>query len=624
MCRPIDVELMIQRMIEKLRKKQAVDGSWCFCFETGTMPHSYMIILMNMLGRGNEAWLEPLAEYVLSLQQENGAWKLYQDEEEGNLSATIENCVSLLYGGFISASDPRMARAKDWIEKVIHKKRINSVTQVWLTLLGHREWSHFPKVPMELFLVPKEFPVSFYHFVGYARVHIGPIMMLRSQRFQVLLPRKREVEKWLPTLFPEGSTRSIEIRSKEAWLKSQVVFRTSKRLLKRLSLRRAEKFLLRRIEPDGTLYSYFSSTFWMIVAFLSIGYSKSHPIIVKAIKGLKKMIVPAHVGNHLQETTSTVWDTSLLLYALQEAGVRHNDPMIQKGVSYILSRQQTQKGDWGWNNPHVLPGGWGFSDINTINPDVDDTSAALRTLAPTVASEGLYQKEWIRGVDWLVSMQNQDGGWPAFEKNTNASWFRFLPYRDGRMIWGDPSSADLTGRTLHFLGSVLGWKKGHPVCQKAITWLFKQQESDGSWFGRWGICYLYGTWATLTGCSAVGIKADTPEIDKAVKWIISKQNEDGGWGESCLSDEAGKYIPLNSSTPSQTAWALDALMAYAEKPTPEIESGMHCLVDMMKHKNWTYSYPTGAGWAGQFYMNYHSYQYIWPLLTLAHYHKKFT
>lgn len=335
------------------------------------------------------------------------------------------------------------------------------------------------------------------------------------------------------------------------------------------------------------------------------------------------MLCKLKEGAHLQETTSTVWDTSLILYALQEAGMKSDHSAIKRGLHYILKRQHTKWGDWAIRNQGVLPGGWGFSDTNTMNPDVDDTAASLRALAPSVRS---YQHHdaWVRGFQWLLSMQNRDGGWPAFEKNTYKAWLRFLPYKDvGRPVWGDPSTADLTGRTLQFLGTVMGWTTDNPIVRRGWSWLYHHQRCDGSWYGRWGIAYIYGTWAALTGLAAIGIPRHHPTVRKGIRWLLSIQNKDGGWGESCLSDVKRKYIPLKASTPSQTAWALDALISFYDQPTPEIQAGVKCLLRLLEQDGWETTYPTGGGLAGQFYIHYHSYRYVWPLVTLAHYRKKY-
>ena len=222
-----------------------------------------------------------------------------------------------------------------------------------------------------------------------------------------------------------------------------------------------------------------------------------------------------------------------------------------------------------------------------------------------------------------MSMQNRDGGWPAFEKNVDNELLNLLPIEGGKFLLTDPSSADLTGRTLEFLGGYTNLPKNHDVMKRGVDWLVHNQEEDGSWYGRWGICYIYGTWAAITGLIAAGVSPESPTIQKAVNWLLAIQNHDGGWGESCKSDLASKYVPLGSSNITQTAWALDALIAVADKVTPEINAGISYLLETYNKDDWTISYPVGQGMGGGFYIHYHSYQYIFPLLALAHYEKKF-
>ena len=262
--------------------------------------------------------------------------------------------------------------------------------------------------------------------------------------------------------------------------------------------------------------------------------------------------------------------------------------------------------------------------MNTFNPDVDDTTASLRSIARLVSSNSDFRKSWEKGVNWVLSMQNDDGGWPAFEKNTDSKILQLLPLEGSQFLIADPSSADLTGRTLEFLGLYTDIAKNHPSIKSGVKWLLNNQESNGSWYGRWGICYIYGTWAAITGLSAVGDMETNSAIEKAIKWILEIQNDDGGWGESCLSDINKRYVPLESSTLTHTAWALDVLITVLEKPTRSIERGIQFLLNHLDREDWTSSYPTGQGMAGAFYIHYHSYQYIFPLLTLSHFRKKYS
>ena len=255
---------------------------------------------------------------------------------------------------------------------------------------------------------------------------------------------------------------------------------------------RAKQYMLNRIEPDGTFYGYFSSTFLMIFALLSLGYAKTHPIIVNAVNGLKLMKCEINGFTHMQYTTATVWNTALINYALQEAGIPTSDPMVNEANDYLLKKQHYKYGDWIIHNPLGFPGGWGFADSNTIQPDVDDTTASLRSIARTVQENPTIRQSWERGILWTLSMQNDDGGWPAFEKNTNSKLLELLPIEKAEFILTDPSSADVTGRTLEFLGTYTNLSNQHSSIEEAVDWLIKHQEKE--WFMVWSVGDLLHLW----------------------------------------------------------------------------------------------------------------------------------
>lgn len=617
------IKRAIERLVDELIRKQAPDGSWRFCFESGVMTDAYYLLLLEALGIRDRKAPE-IIERIMSKQTQDGTWKLFADEKEGNVTATLEACMALFYARAQDPSSPRMKKAREFLQSHGGMEEAGTLSRVVATLLGHGHWSEFMKLPVEFFLLPLWSPIHFFDFVGYTRVHLAPIMITADRNFTIRLSSYKEIDDWLP----RGRRSRWEqvgpdhFWTKEEWWSSVQTLFPSRKEMHARALRIGEQFLKRRIEPDGTLYSYLSSTFLMVFALLALGKPANHHLIRRAVRGISRFAFPLSEGIHMQETTSTVWDTSLILHALQRAGLSHLHPTVKQGLSYLLSRQHDRWGDWRLRNPDAMPGGWGFSDINTINPDVDDTAACLRALAPSVW-RGKHANEWKRGITWLLSMQNNDGGWPAFEKNTNKKWQKLLPYRDGRSVWGDPSTADLTGRVLEFLGNHAGMTIDCPEIRRAWSWLFHHQRADGSWFGRWGISFIYGTWAALTGMAAVKVPRDQISIQKGVKWLLSIQREDGGWGESCNSDRKRKYVPLPFSTLVQTAWALDALIAVSDRPTPAIEKGVDCLLNLLEDSGDSRTYPVGAGLAGQFYVHYHSYPYIWPLVTLAHYVEKY-
>ncbi|MGG1679178.1 squalene--hopene cyclase [Neobacillus sp. NRS-1170] len=612
----------IEWLIEMLRKDQSPDGSWNYPFETGLSTDAYMIILLRSLELNDEELIQGLARRILSRQEKNGSWKLFYDEGEGNLSSTVEAYYALLYSGFYSDEDKQLRAAKRFILANGGLEDVSMFTKIMLALTGQYKWPAFSPLPIEVLLLPHKFPINFYSFSVFGRANLTPIMILASKKFSIMTEKSPNLTDLHLHRYSEDQwVRSSELRSLlsviEDGVKSLIGLPEQ---LRNLAIERAKKYMLDHLEPDGTLYSYYSCTFLMIFALLSFGYKKTDPVIVKALEGIRAMKCEINGLPHMQYTTADVWNTSLISFTLQSAGVPPEDSIVTKANDYLLKRQHKKFGDWVIHNPSSLPGGWGFSDVNTINPDVDDTTASLRSFSRSLPTD---LAAWERGIRWVLSMQNDDGGWAGFEKNTNTKVFEFLPIEKGEFLLTDPTCADITGRTLEFFGNYTNLPHDHTAIQKGVKWLFKNQEKDGSWYGRWGICYIYGTWAAVTGLLAVNVPRSHPAIQNAVKWLRSIQNGDGGWGESCHSDNKKIYVPLRASTLTHTAWALDALISVSEKTTAAIEKGIKYLLDSLEQSDWTTDYPKGQGMAGGFYIHYHSYRYIFPLLTLSHYHKKF-
>lgn len=619
----VRIKRLMDQLIRQLRSDQTADGSWDYPFETGISTDAYMIVLLRTLQMDDEELIQALTERIMSTQEANGTWKLFYDEEEGNLSATVEAYYAVLYGGFVKKEDSRLLAAKAFILSKGGIEQTHLFTKIMLAVTGRIPWPSNIPIPIELMLLPPHFPVNFYDLSVFGRANLAPLMMIATSQFTITTDQTPDLSD-LRT--PESSDffHSLTLQQLSLTIEQEVkqLFSLSK-ALKSSAIQRAKQYMLDHIEPDGTLYSYFSATFLMIFALRSLGYSNNDPIILKAVQGLKAMKCTINGHLHMQYTTATVWNTSLIGYVLQKAGVPHMDPVINKANQYLRNHQQSQYGDWAIHNPGVVPGGWGFSESNTFNPDVDDTTASLRSISQLVRENPTYHQAWKKGVRWALSMQNSDGGWPSFEKNVGNPLFNLLPFEGSQFLIADPSSADLTGRTLEFFGNFTDIAKNHAVMRRGVRWLMQAQEKNGSWYGRWGICYLYGTWAAITGLIAAGENPKSPAIQKAIDWLIAIQNRDGGWGESCKSDLAATYIPLGASNVTQTAWVLDALIAASDHSTPEIEAGMAYLFEAYDNNDWTKSYPVGQGMGGAFYIHYHSYEYIFPLLACASYMHKF-
>jgi len=612
----------IDWIIETLRKDQTLNGSWDYPFETGISTDAYMIILLRSLELHDEELILGLTKRILSKQEKNGAWKLFYDEDGGNLTATVEAYYALLYSGNYPKNDKHLVAAKRFILANGGIEQVSMFTKVMLAITGQYSWPTYSPLPIELILLPLHFPINFYSFSVFGRANLTPIMILGEKQFTLKTDKSPDLSDLHLNREAESHwDRSEEYRSLFSFIKDGVESLLGlPKQLHQLSIERAKKYMLEHLEPDGTFYSYYSCTFLMIFALLSLGYKKTDSVIIKALDGIKSMKCEIEGFPHMQYTTANVWNTSLIGFCLQTAGISPDDSMVKQANQYLQERQHRKFGDWVIHNPSTLPGGWGFSDINTILPDVDDTTSTLRSIFRMTPSE---TQSWDHGVTWVLSMQNDDGGWPAFEKNTNSKLLQFMPIEKGEFIIADPSCADITGRTLEFFGQYTNLSRDDTVIKKGIQWLLRNQERDGSWYGRWGICYLYGTWAAITGLMAVGFSAHHATIEKAVNWILDKQNKDGGWGESCHSDSKKIYVPLPASTLTHTAWALDGLISVSDKPTAAIKKGIAYLLDTLEKADWTTQYPKGQGMAGAFYIHYHSYRYIFPLVALAHYHKKF-
>ncbi|HWJ78165.1 MAG TPA: squalene--hopene cyclase [Niallia sp.] len=615
----------ISLKINELIKHQHVDGSFRFRFQGSIMTDAFYIITIRALNiRTEEENIRALANTLIVTQQKEGYWQAYPDEQNGNLSATVIAYTALLYSGFFSKSDHRMKKAASYIQKNGGLKNAHFMIKWMLSVNGLYPWSHMIYVPMTFLLLPTFQPINFYQFSAYARIHFIPMLIASNKKFILnnkekpnldhLFNRSEKLYPFIPELEDERSPISF------LWKELKRIGKLPS-YLHHLGFQYGEKYMLDRLEADGTLYSYASSTFFMIYALLALGHKKESPIIQKALTGLRSLIDTNGEHAHLENSTSTVWDTALISYSLQQAGTPVQSETINKATAYLLTRQHTKAGDWQIHNPQTAPGGWGFSHINTNNPDNDDTSATLRALTNAASLHPTIHHAWQLGTNYLLSMQNRNGGWGAFEKNTDWEVLKAVPIENARDAAIDPSTADLTGRVLEYLGNFAHLNKENPHIKRGVDWLLSNQEKNGSWYGRWGVCYIYGTWAAITGLIAVGVDRKHPAIQKGITWLKKIQHKDGGWGESCYSSEKLAYVPLSFSTESQTAWAVDALIAGGEWKSAEVKAGVSYLLSDHKREI-AISYPTGIGLPGQFYIYYHSYNKIFPLLALAHYQSK--
>ncbi len=605
------VEAALGRAQTFLRRRQASTGAFRFCLEANAITDANVLIAMALGGLEDETTRARLSGRLLATQRPEGFWLRFPGDE-GDLSSTIESYLALRLAGH-GEDEPELMRAERFIRAAGGLRQASSLTRVTLALAGQLAWEEVDSPPIELALAPKGAPVCLQDFASYTRVHLPPLMILAALRFS---KRPRGID--LARLTGES-------RRPASWgARAHRALRGAERMLegswiRRRSLACCERFLLERQEPDGTLASYLLSTIFMVFAFEALGYRADHPRIRAAWNGLRGLIWDADGIFHQQPCSSTVWDTALSAFALLRSGAADDDPALLDAARYLLARESTEARD---ATPQEGPaGGWGFQDVNIFYPDVDDTALVIRVLRALHVEDASARDHAVeRGLDWVLAMQNRDGGWAAFDHDGDKRWLEKLPLNDMIRAMTDPSSADMTGRTLELLGE-LGLRAGDSRVDRAVRWLVQDQRRDGSWFGRWGVTFIYGTYAALQGLAAAGFPANADgAVRRGVAWLQGVQNEDGGFGESPRSDMEGAYVPLGRSTPSQTAWAALALLATPAPPGRALERAIAWILERQRADgSWSEDDPTGSGFAGKIYLRYHSYRHVWPMIALAGY-----
>ncbi len=651
-----ELDAILENKRNQIKNLQKEDGSWRFCFEGPPMTDAYFIIMAKNLNLDEEDTVMKCIRRLKENQDPKGFWRIYPDEPNGNLSATVEATLALILSGTCTIEDPMIQNAIQVIKKKGGLKKTELITRTFLAMNGLYSWPTLPVNPAWLVLLPKSLPFNFYSFSSYARAHFAPALVACEHQFKRTPKRTKTLVEFykqigesnlvneasasrirptpmvlslngsstteeLSNYWPELADWLDESRGSIGTFLKTSLFKLKEEVTiwKTAADRWIERYMLQRLSENGTLLNYASTSYLMIYGLLALGYSEDSTLILNAIKGIQSLIWEEAGLFHIQNSPSPVWDTALLAVSLLDAGTAKEDPVLEKAAAFLKGAQQSEWGDWAIHNPDTPPGGWGFSDSNTKHPDLDDTHVALRVMN-AFQERPAYKEAFNRGVSWLLSMQNDDGGWAAFEKNVDQSVLALLPVKHIQEAALDPSTADLTGRTLFFFGKVLKWTPSNSNAKRAIDWLKNHQDDKGAWTGRWGVQNIYGTWAALTGLMSVGVRIEDPTIVKAVNWLRLIQNQDGGWGESCQSDSKSQFV-TNTSTAIQTAWAVDALLSVSGPTSESVKRGVQFLIkqDVITKEEQMTHYPTGIGLPGSFYNRYHSYSYIWPLLTLSHY-----
>ncbi|TAJ23531.1 MAG: squalene--hopene cyclase [Nitrospirae bacterium] len=619
-----------------LSRQHPREGYWVAELEADTTLTSEYLMLRRFLGKVDPERERKAVRYLRTMQLPDGGWSIYY----GGLceiSASVKAYFALKLSG-VSADEPFMVRAKDAIRARGGVVAANVFTKITLALFDQYDWRGVPSMPPEIMLLPKRFYFSVYALSYWSRAVLIPLLIVFLHRPVCRIPREQGIDELFVQSREHVAFNKVPpFKKDDAWFTWRNFFitldqgiklydRMPIRALRDAAVRKAAEWMLAHVKGSGGLGAIYPAMANSVVAMRCLGYGVDHPSVVKALREIEALEVydvardgqgPAETL-HLQPCFSPVWDTALLMNALVESGMPQHHPALQKAAAWLCSRQATAVGDWKVSSPQAEPGGWYFQFENELYPDVDDSAVVLMALAKLRLSDRQTQQAIARGYRWVMAMQGSDGGWGAYDKDNNRMVFNLIPFADHRALL-DPSTADIAGRCLELLGT-LGYDRTHPAAGPALGFLLREQEADGSWFGRWGVNYIYGTWSVLAGLQAIGEDMSAPYIRRAVAWLESKQNPDGGWGESCLSYAEPATAGQGESTPSQTAWALIALFSAGATDSISVVRGVNYLLRQQREDgSWEEVRHTGTGFPRVFYLRYHWYAQYFPLWALALY-----
>jgi len=643
---------------ELLLSQQFKEGFWWYTLEANESICAEYILMLHLLGLAKEqAKVQTgLAQRILRKQCSNGSWTLYQ-EGPGDLSTTIECYLALKLAGH-NPDEPALVKAREFILKHGGITQSRVFTKIHLALFGIVPWDACPVMPVSFVLFPDWLPLNIYEFSSWARACIVPLLVILEKRPLFKVPQAK-----LEELFVEKpGKRDYSFKCAQGVFSLANAFVQINKILKVIipiipsnpitskAIKKAENWIETHIAKTEDIYPALA---YSLLALKLLGREMSDPSIQKCLKGLQLFqqygrdelpAIPSSLYSkdkkikapdsqliseenshyiHQQCCISPVWDTPWAGMALLESGLGQDHPALLKAARWLMSKQILEtKGDWAIKNKKAQPGGWSFEFDNDYFPDVDDTIEVLFLLFKTEIPRQEMMESFQRGLDWLLSMQSKNGGWAAFDVDNTAEWVNKIPFSDhGACL--DPPTPDITGRILELLGTI-GHSKDYPPCEKALHFILQNQEKNGSWEGRWGVNYIYGTWCVLQGLAQMGMPNNDARIRKAVKWLKSIQREDGGWSESCESYTQKRHIPLPYSTASQTAWALMGLIAVGEAESDEVQRGIEYLLGtQLSSGGWNEEAYTGTGFPGHFYIRYHGYRHYFPLLALAKFKKAY-
>ena len=625
---PDDLEFGIGRAARALISQQRSDGHWVFELEAdATIPSEY-ILLRQYLGEPDDPELErKIGVYLRRIQGEHGGWPLFHGGAF-DISASVKAYFCLKMIGE-SPDAPHMARAREAILAHGGARRANVFTRILLAQFGQLSWNDVPTIPVELILLPRWFPIHLSRMSYWARTVMVPLLVLAARRVRARNSRGVGI----PELFVAGGAAAPRMagHQQRGWALFfnglDVVLKGVERFwpkaLRQRAVDRCVRFVGERLNGEDGLGAIYPAMANAVLMYDALGYPPEHPERATARRAIDKLVVVREHEAYCQPCVSPVWDTALVSHAMMEVGGKDAVGAAKRGLDWLLPLQECEvKGDWAERRPDVRPGGWAFQYRNAHYPDLDDTAVVVmamdRARRDFSAGNG-FDESIARGTEWTAGLQSRNGGFAAFDADNVDHYLNNIPFADhGALL--DPPTADVSARCISMLAQ-LGEPADSPRLRATLDYLEREQLADGSWYGRWGVNYIYGTWSALCALNAAGLDETAPSVSKAVDWLVSIQNEDGGWGEDCASyklDYRG-HEPAPSNA-SQTAWALLGLMAAGQVDHPAVARGIAHLQRTQDASGlWPQDAYTGGGFPRVFYLRYHGYPKFFPLWALARY-----
>lgn len=627
-CSPAELDEAIHRTHNYLFRTQKEEKYWMGELIVDATLVADTVAFHHWDGSIDKEWQRKAVNHMFSLQTDEGGWNIYYGGPP-EVNATIKCYLALKLAG-VPITDPRMLRAREMAVHLGGVPRMNTFSKLYLALLGLYPWKYVPTIPCEILLIGKWFYVNFNEMSSWSRAMLVPLAIINHFRPVRRISSDFSIEE----LFPEGyHERDLKLPKDPEILTWRnfflmldrfihIVEKLKLRPFRKLALKKAEKWMLERFEGSDGLAAIFPAMLNSLIALKCLGYDDDHPQVKRARATLKNLEHETPNSVRIEPCYSPVWDTAIVAIAMRESGVPADHPSMKNACEWLIGKEIRFRGDWYYKNPvDVEPSGWVFEFENKWYPDVDDTAMVLLALRLIGTDNRKNRDECFRrGLDWMVTFQCKDGGWAAFDKDCTRSILEKVPFADHNAML-DPECPDITARILEVLGRE-SWSLDHPQVVKALDYLKRTQETDGSWYGRWGVNYIYGTWQVLRGLAAMGVDMSQPWLQNAKNWLVSVQRQDGGWGERCNTYDDPVYKGQGPSTPSQTAWAVMGLLAFGDPDEPAVRDGIDFLIrNQNPDGTWTEHETTGTGFPKVFYLKYDLYRISWPLLALGEFRK---